>query len=95
VAIDYLAWAAFSAEYVIKLYLAPDRWRFVKANLPDLVLVVVPMLRPLRVLRGAWLRGAWLRRLLRQIRLIAFAVEGLSEVRALLRRRPGRTPRSS
>jgi hypothetical protein len=90
VAIDYLAWAAFSAEYVIKLYLAPDRWRFVKANIPDLVLVVVPMLRPLRVLRGAWLR-----RLLRQIRLIAFAVEGLSEVRALLRRRPGRTPRSS
>ncbi len=89
-AIDYLAWAAFSAEYVIKLYLAPDRWRFVKANIPDLVLVVVPMLRPLRVLRGAWLR-----RLLRQIRLIAFAVEGLSEVRALLRRRPGRTPRSS
>jgi hypothetical protein len=90
VAIDYLAWAAFSAEYVIKLYLAPDRWRFVKANIPDLVIVVVPMLRPLRVLRGARLR-----RLLRQIRLIAFAVKGLSEVRALLRRRPGRTPRSS
>ena len=89
-AIDYLAWAAFSAEYVIKLYLALDRWQFVKANIPGLMIVVVPMLRPLRLLRGARPR-----RLLRQIRLIAFAVEGLSEVHALLRRSPGRTPRSS
>src|SRR6266545_1283760 len=82
VAIDYLVWAAFTVEYVIKLDLAPGRWRFVKANIPDLVIVVVPMLRPLRVLRGARLL-----RLLRLARLIAFAVEGLSEVRAVLRRR--------
>ncbi len=82
VAIDYLVWAAFTVEYVIKLYLAPDRWRFVKANIPDLVIVVVPMLRPLRVLRGARLL-----RLLRLARLVAFAVEGLSEVRDVLRRR--------
>ena len=89
-AINYLGGAAFSVEYVIKLYLAPDRWRFVNANISDLVIVVVPILGPVRVLRGARLR-----RLLRQIRLIAFAVEDLSEVRALLRGRPGRTPRSS
>jgi voltage-gated potassium channel len=79
VAVDYLIWAAFTVEYAVKLYLAPDRWRFVKANLPDLVIVVVPMLRPLRVLRGA--------RLARLARLVAFAVEGLHEVRAVLRRR--------
>jgi voltage-gated potassium channel len=79
VAIDYLIWAAFTVEYVVKLWLAPDRWRFVKANLPDLVIVVVPMLRPLRILRGV--------RLLRLARLEAFAVEGLSEARAVLRRR--------
>jgi voltage-gated potassium channel len=82
VAIDYLVWAAFAVEYVIKLCLAPDRWRFVKANIPDLVIVVVPMLRPLRVLRGARLL-----RLLRLARLVAFAIEGLSEARDVLRRR--------
>ena len=82
VAIDYLIWAAFTVEYVVKLCLAPDRWRFVKANIPDLVIVVVPMLRPLRILRGARLL-----RLLRLARLVAFAVEGLHEVRDVLRRR--------
>jgi len=82
VAIDYLVWAAFAIEYVVKLWLAPDRWRFVKANIPDLIIVVVPMLRPLRILRGARLL-----RLLRLARLVAFAVEGLHEVRAVLRRR--------
>src|SRR6266498_2876741 len=46
VAIDYLIWAAFTVEYVVKLCLAPDRWRIVKANISDLVIVVVPMLRP-------------------------------------------------
>jgi voltage-gated potassium channel len=82
VAVDYLIWAAFTVEYVVKLWLAPNRWRFVKANIPDLVIVVLPMLRPLRILRGARLL-----RLLRLTRLVAFAVEGLSEVRAVLRRR--------
>src|SRR6266536_2219208 len=81
-AIDYLVWAAFAVEYVVKLYLAPDRWRFVKANIPDLVILVVPMLRPLRVLRATRLL-----RLLRLVRLVAFAIEGLSEVRGVLRRR--------
>jgi voltage-gated potassium channel len=82
VAVDYLIWAAFTIEYAVKLYLAPDRWRFVKANIPDLIIVVVPMLRPLRVLRGVRLL-----RLLRLARLVAFAIEGLHEVRDVLRRR--------
>jgi voltage-gated potassium channel len=81
-AIDYLIWAAFAVEYVVKLCLAPNRWRFVKANIPDLVIVVVPMLRPLRVLRSVRLL-----RLLRLTRLVAFAVEGLGEARGILRRR--------
>jgi voltage-gated potassium channel len=81
-AVDYLIWAAFAVEYVVKLYLAPQRWRFVKANIPDLVIVVVPMLRPLRVLRSARLL-----RLLGLARVLAFAVEGLQEAREVLRRR--------
>jgi voltage-gated potassium channel len=81
-AVDYLIWAAFAIEYVVKLYLAPGRLRFIKANIPDLVIVVLPMLRPLRVLRSA--RPL---RLLRLTRLVAFAVEGLQEAREILRRR--------
>jgi voltage-gated potassium channel len=81
-AIDYLIWAAFAIEYLLKLYLTPQRWRFVKANIPDLIIVVVPMLRPLRILRSARLL-----RLLRLTRLVAFAVEGMQEAREILRRR--------
>jgi voltage-gated potassium channel len=76
-AIDYLVWAAFAVEYAIKLWLAPDRWRFLKANVPDLIIVVVPMLRPLRILRSVRLL-----RLLRLARLAAFAVEGIHEAAA-------------
>jgi voltage-gated potassium channel len=81
-AIDYLVWAAFAVEYVVKLWLAPDRWRFFKANVPDLIIVVVPMLRPLRILRSVRVL-----RLLRLVRLAAFAVEGIHEARGILRRR--------
>jgi voltage-gated potassium channel len=45
-AVDYLIWAVFAAEYAIKLYLAPNRRRFVTSHLLDLVIVLVPMLRP-------------------------------------------------
>jgi voltage-gated potassium channel len=81
-AIDYLVWAAFAVEYVVKLCLAPNRWRFFKANVPDRVIVVVPMLRPLRLLRSVRLL-----RLLRLARLAAFAVEGIHEARGILRQR--------
>jgi hypothetical protein len=54
-AVDHLIWAVFAGEYAIKPYLAPDRRRFVAHHVPDLVIVLVPMLRPLRVLRSAWL----------------------------------------
>jgi voltage-gated potassium channel len=51
-AIDYLIWAVFAAEDAIKLYLAPNRRQFVARHIPDLIIVLVPMLRPLRVLRS-------------------------------------------
>lgn len=52
VATEWLIWAAFAAEYLIRLYLAPEKWAFVKANKVDLLVVVVPLLRPLRLLRA-------------------------------------------
>jgi voltage-gated potassium channel len=50
-AIDYLVWAAFVVEYLVKLYLAPSRVRFARTHVIDLVVIVLPVLRPLRVLR--------------------------------------------
>lgn len=47
-AVDSLIWAVFAAEYAIKLYLTPNRRRFVTSHIPDLIVVLVPMLRPLR-----------------------------------------------
>lgn len=50
-AADYGLWAAFAVEYVALVVTAPDRWIYVRRHPLDLLLVVVPFLRPLRVLR--------------------------------------------
>ena len=44
-------WAVFAADYLVRLGLARRRWRFVWRHLPDLAVIVLPMLRQLRVLR--------------------------------------------
>jgi voltage-gated potassium channel len=43
--------AAFAVEYLIRLYLAPRKLQFVRSNVVDLIVVVLPLLRPLRFLR--------------------------------------------
>lgn len=63
-AIDMGIWAAFLAEYLARLFVAPDRLRFIIRNPFDLLLVVVPVLRPLRLLRSITLiRAARLTRI--------------------------------
>src|SRR4051812_28602557 len=44
-------WLVFAVDYVVRLALAVDRWRFVRTHPLDLLVVVVPFLRPLRALR--------------------------------------------
>lgn len=46
-----VVWAAFVAEYLMLLWTAPDRWHMVKTHKLDLVVIVLPFLRPLRALR--------------------------------------------
>lgn len=46
-----VTWVAFGVDYVVRLGLAPDRWTFVRHNLLDLVVIALPVLRPLRLLR--------------------------------------------
>lgn len=52
-ALDWFVWAAFAVEYGIRLYLAPRRWAFVRNHKLDLLMVALPLLRPLRVVRSA------------------------------------------
>lgn len=45
-------WVAFGADYVARLWLAADKWAFVRRNWLDLVILTLPLLRPLRLLRA-------------------------------------------
>jgi voltage-gated potassium channel len=87
-AAEYLIWVLFGADYSVRFYLAPDRWRFVRTHLIDLAVVLLPFLRPLRALRA--LRGlGQLRtlRLLQASRLAAFIGTGIGHARAIVARR--------
>jgi voltage-gated potassium channel len=50
-ALAWLTWGAFAVDYVVRLALSVDRRRFVRRHLLDLAVVVLPLLRPLRLLR--------------------------------------------
>lgn len=49
--VQALTWALFLLDYAVNLILAKRRWRWFSTHLFDLAVVVLPMLRPLRVLR--------------------------------------------
>ncbi|GLI27327.1 voltage-gated potassium channel [Agromyces rhizosphaerae] len=44
-------WVAFLVDYVVRLSLASPRWPWFRAHLPDLAIVLLPFLRPLRLIR--------------------------------------------
>jgi voltage-gated potassium channel len=71
--VDYTIWALFVIEYLLKMWLVPARWGFVKTHKLDLAMVALPMLRPLRVLR-----------LLRLVRAGTVLSGGLKRARAML-----------
>ena len=48
---EWVIWAIFAAELTTMTYLAPSRGRYLRDNWTDVVIVVVPFLRPLRALR--------------------------------------------
>jgi voltage-gated potassium channel len=81
VALEWFIWAAFAAEYLIRFVLAADKRAFVWSNKIDLVVVVIPFLRPLRVARSA--RAV---RVLRAARAGVFLVRAVSAVRDVLTR---------
>jgi len=46
-----LVWGLFVVDYVVRVRLADDRWRYVWHHLLDLLVIALPLLRPLRLLR--------------------------------------------
>jgi voltage-gated potassium channel len=51
-ATNWILWGVFATDYVVRFILAPGKLRFVKRNLLDLAVVVLPLLAPLRILSG-------------------------------------------
>jgi voltage-gated potassium channel len=64
-AVDLLIWVFFVIDYVVRFTLATPKWPFVRREWVDLVLVVLPLLQPLRLLgalfRVARISAAWQR----------------------------------
>lgn len=81
VALDWMIWAVFAAEYGIRLYLSPRKWVFVRSHPVDLAVVVLPFLRPLRVVRSARLL-----RLLRAARATTILLRAIGASRRILTR---------
>lgn len=79
--VDWIIWSAFAVEYVVRLSLTKKRLSFVRREWPDLLILTLPFLRPLRVVRSA--RAL---RLLRLGRLASFLAEATQEARRLLKR---------
>jgi voltage-gated potassium channel len=50
-AVSWAVWAVYAVDYLIRLAIAERRREFVRRNLLDLAAVVLPVLRPLRLLR--------------------------------------------
>ena len=48
---DYVLWAVFTVEFGVKLLVSPNRLAYVRAHPFEAAMVVVPFLRPLRLLR--------------------------------------------
>ena len=84
VAINWVVWVAFCAEYIARLSVAPRKAAFVRSAWFDLLIIVLspPFLVPESMQS---LRGARALRLLRLVRAFAVAVIGLRHLRSALR----------
>lgn len=49
---DWLIWAAFTVDYIVKFSVAPQRWHFVTHHIFEGLTVFLPFLRPIRAVRA-------------------------------------------
>jgi len=50
-AVSWLVWAAFLLDFSARLFLAEERGHYAASHWYDVALILLPMLRPLRLLR--------------------------------------------
>ncbi|WP_431945943.1 potassium channel family protein [Actinacidiphila sp. bgisy167] len=76
--ITLATWGLFVLDYVVRVAVAPDRWTYVRRRWLDLVVVFMPLLRPLRMLQfyGQMQNRYQRPRLSLEVRVMAYA--GLS-----------------
>lgn len=48
---SWTVWAAFAIDFAVRIVLADRRWPYARGHWYDVALIVLPMLRPLRLLR--------------------------------------------
>lgn len=51
--VDLGVWALFTLDYIRRFVIADEKWYFVRTHLLDLAVVLLPPLRPLRLIRAA------------------------------------------
>ena len=49
--VTWVVWVVFVVDYAVRVWLADDRWHYVAHHLLDLLVIALPLLRPLRLLR--------------------------------------------
>ncbi len=79
VAVDWTIWAVFAVELSVRTYLVERRLQYLLRHWYDVLIVVLPFLRPLRVLRST--------RALRLARVAPFALRATTNARDLIQAR--------
>ncbi|MBH5334647.1 potassium channel family protein [Streptomyces pactum] len=74
--VEWVVWGLFAADYLVRLHLAPRRWRFVRSQPLSLLVVILPMVQPLRLLRlvSTLLLVGQRARMASQVRLTTYVV---------------------
>ena len=74
----WVIWLAFLAEFSIKISIVESKWQYVRRNWLDVMVILLPLLRPLRVLRIT--RGLQVGRSLRLLSLRAVGQKALTAI---------------
>ena len=81
--VGWLIWGAFAIELLIRIYLAPDRRRYLVSHWIDVLAVAIPFLRPLRVLRVVVVFARFWQQLRRVLRRRTFSLVGATSLLAV------------
>ena len=81
-AVDWIIWGIFAADLAIRTYFAEQRLTYLRRHWYDVLIVLLPFLRPLRVVQSARLLL-----LLRLGRLLPFVIRIGAVMKRVLRRR--------